>query len=114
MFKFVRRLASPFTRTAIMMWSWNHRHEIQRWGRSIWTELRAPGSISPARLKTLGSILWRVSRDPQLTNAPQLRSVALVGDVVELDVDPTWKHAPHLMNELRGVAGVTEVSVRSA
>jgi hypothetical protein len=114
MFKFTRRITRPFTRMALMAFAWNHRTEIQRWGRSIWAELRAPGEISPSRLKTLGTVLWRVSRDPQLTGARQLRSVSLVGDVVELNVDPMWKHTPRLINELRTVNGVTDVSVRSA
>ena len=114
MFKFTRRITRPFTRMALMAFAWNHRHEIQRWGRSIWAELRAPGEISPSRLKTLGTILWRVSRDPQITGSRQLRSVSLVGDVVELNVDPMWQHAPRLINELRDVSGVSDVSVRSA
>ena len=109
MFKFTRHITRSFTRMALMAFAWNHRTEIQRWGRSIWAELRAP-----SRLKTLGTVLWRVSRDPQLTGSRQLRSVSLVGDAVELNVDPMWKHTPRLINELRTVNGVTDVSVRSA
>jgi hypothetical protein len=114
MFRFTRHITRPFTRTALMVFAWNHRNEIERWVRSLWTELRAPSEISASRLKTLATILWRVSRDPQLTGSRQLRSVSLVGDAVELDVDPMWKHTPRLINEVRTISGVTDVSVRSA
>jgi hypothetical protein len=114
MITLTRRVLRPFTRTAILLWAWKRRHEILRWGRSIWTELRSPEPISPSRLKTLGTILWKVSQDSQLTNAAELRSVTLVGDVVEVDVDPSWRHTPRLVSELQAIPGVAEVSLRSA
>ena len=114
MFRFTRHITRPFTRTALMVFAWNHRNEIERWVRSLWTELRAPSEISASRLKTLATILWRCeprSSAHRFASAPQR---SLVGDAVELDVDPMWKHTPRLINEVRTISGVTDVSVRSA
>ena len=107
-----RRLFNPVTRVAIITWAWNHRHEIRRWGRSLWAELTGPEPISPRRLTTIGKVLWAVATDRQLANARQLRSVRLIGDVVELDVDPRWTRTGRLVSRLEAVDGVREVHVR--
>ena len=108
----LRRLLNPITRTAILTWSTNHRHEIRRWGRSLWAELTSPTPISPTRLATIGRVLWAVTADRDLSNAKQLRSVHLVGDTVELDVDPNWKRTARLVSLLQSVEGVRAVRIR--
>jgi hypothetical protein len=110
--RLIRRLLNPVTRVAIITWGWNHRHEIRRWGRSLWAEVTGSTPTSPKRLMTIGKVLWAVATDPQLSNARQLRSIRLVGDIVELDVDPRWKRTGRLVTRLEAVDGVREVHVR--
>lgn len=98
----------------MITWAWNHRHEIQRWGRSLWNELTTTSSFSPSRLRTLVRVLWAGASDPQLRNAKQFRSVRIVGDDVELELDPTWRTAARAVSTLGQTPGVSQVRVRGA
>jgi hypothetical protein len=96
----------------MMTWSWNHRHEIKRWGRSLWNELATPTGISPSRVRLIGKVLWAVTKERDLSMAKQLRRIDIVGDVVELDVDRRWNRTARLVSVLQGVEGVREVRIR--
>jgi hypothetical protein len=96
----------------MITWGWNHRHEIKRWGRSLWNELTSPAPISPSRVSLIGKVLWAVTKDRDLSNAKQLRGIHLSGDVVELDVDRRWNRTARLVSLLQGVDGVREVRIR--
>lgn len=112
-FRMMRAAANPFSRTALLLFVWTHRHTILRWGRSFWTELRTPGPIDPRRLTLIGRVLWAITRDDQLASARQLRHVRLVGDTVVIDAKPNWHGTARLVDELGtipGIAGVTDES----
>lgn len=110
MFRMARRLTNPFTRSAVLVYAWQHRRTITRWGRSLWTELRRPGRIEPKRLQQIGRVLWAITRDETLAEAKQLRDVRLDGDVLVVDVTPGWKRTARLVDALDDIAGITVVS----
>lgn len=115
MMSLLRRLMfNKVSRMAMVTFLWNRRYEVKRWGASLWNELTSSGKVDPARLKTLASVLLNVTRDPKLANAPELRAVRLVGDKVELDMDPGWVYANRLVGNLAAVKGVNGVEVRNA
>jgi hypothetical protein len=104
-----RSARSPVVRTAILTFAWNHRHEIMRWGRTLWYEVAGVSGVSPARTIRTGQVLLAVASDPELRNAPQLRRVTMHGDVVEVDVDRDWKLLPRLIQRIERVKGVERV-----
>ena len=104
---------NPVARTAVLTFAWNHRHEIYRWGRSLWNELFGRSGLSPARTLRTGQVLLAVAADPRLRNAPELRKVTLHGDVVELDVDARWELLPTLVERIERVKGVERVVLAS-
>jgi hypothetical protein len=110
MFRMARRLANPFTRTAILAFAWTHRHAIMRWGRSLWTELKRPGRIEPRRLQQIGRVLWTITRDDTLSDARELREVRLEGDVLIVDTAPGWKRTSRLVDALDKVPGITAIN----
>jgi hypothetical protein len=85
-----------------------------RWGRSLWEELTSTTPLSVGRLTTLLRVLWAGASDPDLRDAKQFRAVRLVGDDIELDVDPSWRTASRAVNRLEQVSGVGRVRVRGA
>lgn len=110
MFRMARRLANPFTRTAILAFAWTHRHQIMRWGRSLWTELKRPGRIEPRRLQQIGRVLWTITRDETLSDARELREVRLEGDVLIVDTAPGWKRTSRLVDALDKVPGIIAIN----
>jgi hypothetical protein len=110
MSRLLRKFANPFGRTALMAFAWSHRRTIMRWGRSFWTELRKPGSIDSDRLRTIGSVLWAITRDDELAGAKQLRQVRLDGNVLVVDTAPGWRGTARLVDELDDVAGVSAIT----
>lgn len=110
MFRTLRTMANPFTRTALIAFAWSHRRTILRWGRSFWTELRRPGRISPTRLAVIGRVLWTITREDQLAKAKQLRHVELVGSTLIIDTAPGWKGTARLVDELGDVGGITSIT----
>lgn len=103
------RFANPINRTAVVVFAWAHRHEIKRWGRSIWTELTRGATIEPKRLATLAKVLWAITSDGELSKSPKLRRVRLDGDTVVVDMDRRWKHAERLVERLEEIEGVAAV-----
>ena len=110
MLRTARRITSPFTRSAVMFFAWQHRRAIMRWGRSLWTELRRPGRISPRRLQQIGRVLWAITRDETLAEAHQLREVRLDGDVLVVDVAQGWSRTARLVDALEDVPGVVAIN----
>lgn len=104
-----RSMLNPVTRAAVLTFAWNHRHEILRWGRSLWNEVAGRTDVSPTRAVRTGQVLFAVASDPELRNAPELRRVTMHGDVVEVDVDPTWELLPRLVERIENVKGVARV-----
>ena len=109
MTKLLRLLAfNKITRMALMIFLWNRRNDVRRWGESLWNELRG-SRVDPQRLKRLSSVLLAIARDPKLSAASELRSVRLVGDTVQVDMEPNWPYASRLANTLSGVKGIAAV-----
>jgi hypothetical protein len=109
MFRSLRMISTPFTRTAILAFVWAHRRTILRWGRSFWRELKRPGRIDPSRLALIGRILWVITREEQLAKARQLRQVRLDGDTLVVDTAPGWRGTARLVDELDDVPGITRI-----
>jgi hypothetical protein len=111
----LRRLVRPFwlTRTAVLVFAWQHRHEILRWGRTIWAELTRPGKIQPTRLALLGQILWVITSDESIARSKHLKAVRLDGDVLTLDTTRGWQGTPMLVARLGDVRGVSRIVDRS-
>ncbi len=110
MFRMARRLTNPFTRSAVLLFAWQHRRAIMRWGRSLWTELRRPGRIEPKRLQQIGKVLWAITRDDTLAEAKELRDVRLDGDVLVVDVASGWQRTSRLVDALDRIPGITAVN----
>ena len=117
MFSLLRKAAtprwvlSPVTRMALITFAWNHRHEIFRWGRSLWEQLIGQGDVSPARAVRTGTLLYAIASDETLRNAKQLRKVTMDGDTVDLDVDDRWSELDRLVDRVWSVKGVRTVTV---
>ena len=105
-----KALLNPITRMAVMTFTWNHRHEILRWGRSLYDQVVGRTDVSPARALRTGNLLFSIASDRRLRDAKQLRRVTMVGDTVDLDVDETWSELPRLIERVRGVKGVAHVT----
>jgi hypothetical protein len=99
------------TRTALAAFAWTHRHEILRWGRSLYDQLVGQSDLSPARAARTGRVLFSIAADDRLRDAKQLRKVSMTGDDVELDVDERWSELPRLVDHVRSVKGVRRVFV---
>ncbi len=110
MFRALRGLANPFTRTAMIAFAWSHRHTIRRWGRSFWNELRAPGSIDPSRMALMGKVLWAITSDDRLAKSRQLRHVRLDGSTLVVDTAHGWTGSARLVDELGSIEGITAIT----
>lgn len=110
MFRALRTVANPFTRTAMIAFAWSHRRTIMRWGRSFWSELRQPTRIDPKRLALIGQVLWAITRDDRLAQARQLRHVSLDGTTLVVDASPGWKGTARLVDELGEIGGITAIT----
>jgi len=102
---------TPVSRVAIITFVWAHRHEILRWGRSLYDQLVTRRDLGPVRMARIGGVLAAIALREDLRNAPQLRKVSLHGDRVDLDVDERWALLPTLVERVRGVKGIRSVHV---
>jgi hypothetical protein len=109
-----RSMLNPVSRLAVATFAWKHRHEILRWGRSLYEQLMRRHDLSPVRAARVASVLFAVASDASLRDAPELRRVALVGDTVDLEVDERWPQLPRLVERVRRIKGVREVHVNGA
>lgn len=106
-----RSLFTPVTRMALAAFAWNHRHEILRWGRTLYDQLIGRTDVSPVRAVRTGRLLYVIASDDQLRNAKQLRKVTMINDDVDLEVDENWSQLPRLVERVRSVKGVRQVSI---
>ena len=104
-----KALFNPVSRVALATFAWTNRHEILRWGRTLYDQLLT--DQSPARAVRTGTLLFAIASDPHLRNASELRKVTMVDDEVDLDVDDRWAELPRLLQKVRSVKGVRRVSV---
>ena len=104
-------LFNPMSRIALATFAWNHRHEVLRWGRSLYEQLIGRRDVSPARAVLIGRVLFAIASDDELRNAPELRRVSLRDDVVDLDVDARWPRLDRLVERVSRVDGVGSVVV---
>lgn len=110
-----RGLLNPLGRAAIVTWAWNYRHEIMRWGRSLWNELVGRGGgVDAGRALRTGKVLMALAGEEQLRNAPQLKQVTIHGDVVDLEVESGWTELPRVVDKVRNVKGISGVTVNGA
>ncbi len=94
------------------LWSllaWSQRYTVALWWRSLKGELRRGQPVDFRRVRTLLKTLVKVSAEPRLSNAPQLRTLALVADTVVAESDQHWHERDLLGHLLRGVDHVNEV-----
>jgi hypothetical protein len=106
-----RSILSPVTRIAVTTFLWTHRHEILRWGRSLYEQLIRQTDRSPARTMRTGRLLYVIASDDQLRDAKELRKVSLNGDVVNLEVADDWPYLPRLLYQVRSVKGIRGITV---
>jgi hypothetical protein len=110
MFRTVRLMANPFTRTAVLAFAWTHRRTILRWGRSLWSELKRPGFIDPSRLSLIARVLWTITRENDLAKAKQLRHVEIRGTTLIVDTAPGWKGTARLVDALDDIPGISAIA----
>lgn len=113
MAKPLKYLINPVSRVALVTLAWNRRHEILRWGRSLWNELQRPDKTSPKRLATITRVLVSITTDEELSGAKELREVRLVDDTIVLRVDPEWERVNRLSQRLLAIKGVDQVMTES-
>jgi hypothetical protein len=106
-----RGVFNPLSRAALITWGWNYRHEILRWGRTLWNELIGRADVDAARTVRAGRVLASIAGEERLRNAPQLKQVTMNGDVVDLRVEPGWSELPRVIDRVRAVKGITGVTV---
>jgi hypothetical protein len=108
-----RFVVNPFTRTAMVTFLWSHRHEVLRWGRSLWEHL-ARGDLDPSAAVRTVRVLYTVAGDERFRNAKQLRRVTMDDGVVDLQAQQRWPLLPALVTRVRSVDGVRDVTVNGA
>jgi hypothetical protein len=94
------------------LWSllaWSQRHTVALWWRSLKGEVHRGQPLDFGRVRTLLKALYKVSAEPRLSNAPQLRTLALVNDTVVAESDQHWHERDLLGHLLRGIDHVNEV-----
>ena len=112
MFSLLRKAAprwalGPVSRMALITFAWNHRHEVFRWGRSLWEQLIGRGDVSPQRALRTGMLLYAIASEESLRNAKQLRKVTMVDRVV----DERWSELDRLVERVWSVKGVRTITV---
>jgi hypothetical protein len=110
----LRSLFNPFTRVAIATFAWNHRHEIMRWGRSLYEQVVGRSDLSPGNVVRTGRVLVAIASDSRFRDARELRRVSLRDGVIDLDVDDRWPELPRLLDRLHRINGIDAVTVNRA
>jgi hypothetical protein len=110
----LRPRLTPLTRMALMTFAWNHRHEILRWGRTLYDQLVGRADTSPARAVRTGRLLFAIASDDEFRNAKQLRKVTMIDDTVDLEVDEGWPALTRLVARVQAVPGIAHVRVNGA
>ena len=66
-------LLHPFRRAAWLLLAWSHRHSLALWWRSLRAELTGGRPIDLGRVRRLAAVLMRVTADPRISNASELK-----------------------------------------
>jgi hypothetical protein len=88
---------------------WSHRHTVGLWWRSLRGEIKAGRRVDFGRVRTLLAALYAVSSESRLSNAPQLRTLAVATDTVVAEADGHWHERELLGHILRGIDHINEV-----
>jgi hypothetical protein len=110
-----RGMFRPLSRAALVAWAWGYRHEVFRWGRSLWMELlgRDDGR-DPGRILRTGRVLIAIASEEELRNARELKQVTITDDVVGVRVKPGWRELPRLIEKVSAIKGIKGVTVNGA
>ncbi len=110
-----RFLRGPFLivrairRPAWWLLAYTQRHTLALWWRSLRAELGRGRPVDTTRMRRLASALYHLSADSRLSNAPELKSIELIDDVVVAHTDEHWAKRPILSSVLTGIDHVNEV-----
>lgn len=102
-------LLRPIRRISWYLLLWTQRHTLALWWHSMRSELQRERPINGARVRRLGMTLAKVTADPRLSNAAELKQLTLTDDVVTANADEHWGKRPLLVAVLTGVDHVNEV-----
>jgi hypothetical protein len=94
------------------LWSlllWSHRYTAALWWHSLRAEVGQGRRPDLARLRKLVVVLYRVTSEARLANAPQLRALRIADDTVIVDADTHWHERDLLGHVLRGIDHVNAV-----
>jgi hypothetical protein len=97
MYKLLRRITRPISRTMLLVLAWNHREAVALWVRTFAAELRERRRADLSRLRRLGRALTRVSNATSRDDLAGLRRLRLIepdtivveGDGVGVDIAMT-------------------------
>jgi len=98
MFRTIRALAFPLSRTVLIALLWANRYTVGLWYRSLAQEVRRNGFV-PSRLQNLVRGLWTVSNHQTVANSPALRLIGLREVGFEIEARNDWFGRP-LVEEL--------------
>jgi hypothetical protein len=98
MFRTLRAMVFPLSRTVLIAVMWSNRYTVGLWGRSLVREVRANG-VDPVRLQHLVRALWTVTNHQAVSNSPSLRSLAVRDTGFEIEARADWIGRP-LVEEL--------------
>ena len=102
-------LLRPFRRSAWMLFAWSQRHSLALWWRSLRSELKPGRPVDLGRVRRLATVLVKVTADPRISNASELKQLTLVDDVVLAHTDENWAKRPILSSTLSSVSHVSAV-----
>jgi hypothetical protein len=102
-------LLRPVRRLSWYLLLWTQRHTLALWWHSLRAELQRERPVNGARVRRLAMTLFKVSADPRLANAAELKQLTLTDDVVTAETDEHWAKRPLLITVLTGVDHVNEV-----
>ena len=102
-------LLRPLRRSVWLLLAWSHRHSLALWWRSLRAELTGGRPIDLGRVRRLAVVLARVTADSRISNAPELKLLTLVDDVVVAHSDEHWSKRPILSSVLANVSHVNVV-----
>lgn len=100
----LRRATAPVRWSLVGLYGWSHRHTLALWWRSLAFARR--DGLGARDLRHLGRGLAKVTLDRRLANAPEIHHLRLVGDTIEVDVEPGWASREMLATVLGAVGFV--------
>jgi hypothetical protein len=102
-------LLHPLRRSAWIFMAWSQRHSLALWWHSLRAELRPGRPVDVGRIGRLASVLARVTIDPRLSNAPELKQISIDDGVLLAHADEHWSKRPILTSTLANVSHIKSV-----